>query len=333
MAPTPPDASFVDHPNLAARRPRSLGRTYEFPVSPQDDGKISGLTRQPAHVDGEQDMNALSRLRPRTAAGRVVGTIAIAATLVLLAASSTVLVPARYGPAKPLAHLPAACPSPARGSHPGGQRAAPRPDQGGGQPVLAVVGASFSAGVGAHPPGQAWPADLGRILHWRVDVSADPGAGYTNPGAGHRGPFTTLAAGLDLASLRPAVLLIQGGHNDIGQPLPRISRTVRALLDQIRCQSPTTRIGIVTVFAAGNRPSPAAIRTNETIVAAARQADPQVMVFDPLTEHWQFPRVGDQLHPDAAGHQWIAARVAAGLGTYGVPGIARPTPSATAPAA
>jgi lysophospholipase L1-like esterase len=194
------------------------------------------------------------------------------------------------------------------------------------RPVLAVLGASFSAGVGAGTPEQAWPADLGRILGWQVAVSADPGAGYTNPGNGHRGPFTALAARLNLTQLNPAVLLIQGGHNDIGQPPAQISRGVRALLTQIQCQSPDTRIGIVTVFPTGNHPSPATVRTDRAIVTAARQADPQVMVFDPLTEQWHFPRTGDQLHPTAAGHQWIATRLAAGLRAHGVPGTARPAP-------
>ena len=62
------------------------------------------------------------------------------------------------------------------------------------RPLLAVVGASFSAGVGAGNREHAWPEDLARIMGWRLAVSADPGAGYVNPGAGHRGPFSRLAA-------------------------------------------------------------------------------------------------------------------------------------------
>jgi lysophospholipase L1-like esterase len=188
----------------------------------------------------------------------------------------------------------------------------------GGTPVLAVIGASFAAGVGAHSPSQAWPADLGRSLHWQVRVSADPGAGYISAGAGHRGPLTVLANRLNLAQLRPAVVLIQGGHNDIGQPIARITQNVRNLLDQIHFQTPGTRVGIVTVFATGDHPSHAALVTDQAIVNAARQADPHVMVFDPLTEHWQFPRTRDNLHPTTAGHQLIAARLLADLRAAGI---------------
>jgi lysophospholipase L1-like esterase len=193
-----------------------------------------------------------------------------------------------------------------------------------------VIGASFAAGVGAHSPSQAWPADLGRSLHWQVRVSANPGSGYISSGAGHRGPFTVLANRLNLAQLRPAVVLIQGGHNDMGQPVTRISQSVRNLLNQIHCETPGTRVGIVTVFATGDHPSHATLVTDQAIVDAARQADPHVMVFDPLTEHWKFPRIGDHLHPTTAGHQWIAARLLADLRAAGV--AATGVTAATAPA-
>jgi lysophospholipase L1-like esterase len=189
------------------------------------------------------------------------------------------------------------------------------------RPVVAVVGASFSAGVGAPGRDAAWPADLGRLLHLRVAVRAVPGAGYLNPGAGHRGPFSVLAAGLDLARLRPAAVLIQGGHNDIGRPAAALRHSVRSLITRIHCETPGSRIGVISVFATGADASPAARRTDRIIVAAARGADPRVVIFDPITQDWRFPRAGDQLHPTAAGHRWIAERVAGGL-----PGLAPAVP-------
>ena len=96
----------------------------------------------------------------------------------------------------------------------------PAPTQ---RPLLAVVGASFSAGVGASHPDQAWPQDLARIMHWRLALSADPGAGDVNPGAGHRGPFAKLAGRLHLARTDPGTIIIQGGHDDIGRPTCRSS--------------------------------------------------------------------------------------------------------------
>jgi acyl-CoA thioesterase-1 len=108
-------------------------------------------------------------------------------------------------------------------------------------------------------------------------------------------------------------VLVQGGHNDIGRPVAAVTHSVRALIAQIRCASPNSRIGIVSVFPTGQTASPAARTTDRVIVSAARTADPKILVFDPITEHWSFPRIGDDLHPSPAGHRWIAARIAAGL--------------------
>jgi acyl-CoA thioesterase-1 len=249
--------------------------------------------------------------------GRLLAGLTAAAALVVLVSTGTALsVAGRETPV------------PARTVAAAARCTTPRAVAAGGQPVLAVIGASFAAGVGAQGPGQAWPADLGRMLHMRVVVSATPGAGYLSPGVGHRGPFPKLATRLDLARLRPAVLLIQGGHNDVNHPVAAIRRSVRGLIGQVRCATPGTRIGILSVFPSGDVPSHAAVVADRTIVAAARAADPRVIVFDPIAQHWQFPRLRDQLHPTVAGHRWIAQRVATGLRAAGVP--AAPTPSAIA---
>jgi len=194
-----------------------------------------------------------------------------------------------------------------------GRPAAAAESAGAARPLLAVVGASFSAGVGAGRPSDAWPQDLARMMHWRLVVSADPGAGYVNPGAGHRGPFSRLAARLHLARTHPQTIIIQGGHDDIGRPLPLIRQQVERLIAMIRREAPRARLAVLTVFPRGGAPSGPAWATDQAIVSAARHADPAVEVFDPLAGHWHFPRIGDRLHPTPAGHRWIAGRLAAAL--------------------
>jgi len=274
------------------------------------------------------DMKASSAISMRS---RLVGGLIAVAALVVLAATGIALslTPARPTPATPGQTVAASARCPSTAAR---RRAIAATTRAGNlHPILAVVGASFSAGVGAQANAQAWPADLGRLLHMRVEVSADPGAGFISPGRGHRGPFVKLTGQLKLAELRPSVVLIQGGHNDIGRPTAALSRSVRLLVTSIRCETPGTRVGIVSVFPTGNVPSRAAILADRTIVAAARQADPQVIVLDPIAQHWHFPRGRDQLHPTVAGHQWIAAKVATALRAAGaVPG--RPTAKPTASA-
>jgi lysophospholipase L1-like esterase len=176
--------------------------------------------------------------------------------------------------------------------------------------LLAVVGASFSAGVGAGNRRDAWPADLGRRLGWRVVVDADRDAGFVNRGNGDRGPFYRLVSQLDLRRLHPAAIVIQGGHDDIGRPLPLIRDRVEGLVTEVHRQAPHALLIILSVFVAGRRPSTAAVATDRTTVSAARRTDPGVVVVDPLAEHWRFPRTGDHLHPTLAGHRWIARRLA-----------------------
>ena len=152
-------------------------------------------------------------------------------------------------------------------------------------------------------------------MHWRLALDADPqGAGYVNPGAGHRGPFAKLAGRLHLARTDPGTIIIQGGHDDIGRPLPLIRARVESLIASVhRGAYPDPGWPCSPVFYRAGVPTPATKATDQAIVAAARQADPAVIVFDPITGHWQFPRIGNHLHPTPAGHEWIAERLAAGL--------------------
>ncbi|WP_225732025.1 MULTISPECIES: SGNH/GDSL hydrolase family protein [unclassified Nocardia] len=177
-------------------------------------------------------------------------------------------------------------------------------------PALAVLGASFSYGTGAESPAQAWPQVLAAALGLRAVVAAEPGAGYLAVGAHGRGPMARLLPELGLARLRPALVIVQSGHNDIDQPEPMLRVAVERLIGQIQAESPGAAIGVLTVFPTGDHPAKSVWDTDAAIVAAARAADPQVSVFDPLAAGWHFPRLADGLHPTAAGHRWIAEQLA-----------------------
>ncbi|MBN9098102.1 MULTISPECIES: SGNH/GDSL hydrolase family protein [unclassified Pseudonocardia] len=189
----------------------------------------------------------------------------------------------------------------------------PVPTAAAAEPVLAVIGASIAAGVGAAGPHGGWPYLLGRAEGWRVVVVADPGAGFINPGAHHLGPFSRLLGRLDLARLDPAMVIVQGGYNDVGRPPGAVASQVAALFGAIRRAAPHARLGLVSVFSTRAGPTPAAVALDRTIIGAARSADGAVVVFDPLGERWTFPRIRDGLHPTPSGHAWIAARIAQDL--------------------
>ena len=222
--------------------------------------------------------------------------------------------------------------------HPGVARESRRPDDplagceqkleraqrgaGRGVPGLAIVGASFTAGVGPGNPGQSWAVLLARQLHWDAVVYGDPGAGYVRAGTSRKGPVANEISRIDLRTLAPALVIVQAGHDDIGVPLPLERRRVEQAVASIRAEAPRARIALLTVFT-GRAPSPAAYLTDRAIVTAGRAADRNVIIMDPLAGSWTFPREHGGLHPSAAGSAWIARQVAGILRDQGV----LPTPA------
>jgi acyl-CoA thioesterase I len=184
------------------------------------------------------------------------------------------------------------------------------------RPRLVVLGASFTAGVGSGPS-RSWAVLLARHLHWNAVVYGVPGAGYVRAGSHREGPVAAEVDRIGLSALKPSLVIVQAGHDDIGVP-PQLERQrVEQAIAVIRAGAPRARIALLTVFA-GRSPVAAAYRTDRAIVTAAWAADRAVIIIDPLTRGWRFPHVRDGLHPTAAGSAWIAGQVGALLRERGV---------------
>ena len=189
-------------------------------------------------------------------------------------------------------------------------------------PVAAVVGASYTAGVGPDNPVQSWAVQLAQELHWNAVVYGAPGAGYARGGRGGTGSMSSLLEAEDLGHLDPDLVIVQAGHDDEGVPTAVEASRVRAVLSQIHAAAPHARIALLTTFSATADGTPALRATDQAIVAAAGAADPGAVIMDPLAGRWRFGHAHGGLHPTAAGDQWIARRVAAILAANGV-GAAR----------
>lgn len=189
-------------------------------------------------------------------------------------------------------------------------------------PVLAIVGASFTAGVGPGNPDKSWAVLLARRLRWDAVVFGDPGAGYVRAGVGRMGPVAAEIARIDLRALAPSLVIVQAGHDDIGVPTRLEQRRVAQAVALIRAEAPRAQIALLTVFPGRSRRA-AAARTDRAIVTAGRAADPRVIIMDPLAAGWTYARASGGLHPTAAGDAWIAAKVAGILQAHGV----RPGPA------
>ena len=253
----------------------------------------------------------------------VIASVAVAGLLVLWPASAAPAVP-HAGVTYPVAL--SSGPGPAPGSRALGEHACEQEVErasGLGVPRLAIVGASFTAGVGSGP-GRSWAVLLARHLRWDAVVDGVPGAGYVRAGAGRpgsRGPVAAEIARAGLGALQPSLVIVQAGHDDIGVPPALERRRVAQAVGAIRAEAPRAKIVLLTVFP-GRSHRMAAYRTDLAIVAAARAADPAVIIIDPLTAGWRYAHVRDGLHPTAAGSAWIAGRVVAVLREYGVRPVA-----------
>jgi lysophospholipase L1-like esterase len=196
-----------------------------------------------------------------------------------------------------------------------------------GVPLVAILGASITAGVGAGDPARSWAVLLARQLHWNAFVYGVPGAGYVHPGVGRKGPVAAEITRAHLRALRPALVIVQAGHDDMRVPPDLERQRVEQTVAMIKAQAPGARIALLTVFAGRSRP-PAIYRTDRAIVAGGMAADPQVIIMDPLASGWRFPHARDGLHPSPRGDAWIAGKVAGILRQHGV----RPAPAGRAAA-
>ena len=186
-----------------------------------------------------------------------------------------------------------------------------------GAPRVAIVGASITAGVGAGDPYRSWAVLLTRMEDWDAVIYGDPGAGYVRLGVRHRGPVAAELARIGLPALRPGLVIIQAGHNDIGEPVPLVRQRVAQAIALIRAETPQARIALLTVFP-GRSHAARVYQTDQAIVTAARAADPGVVIMDPLTGRWAYTRIHDMLHPTADGDVQIALKVAGILRAHGV---------------
>lgn len=196
-------------------------------------------------------------------------------------------------------------------------------------PVAAIVGASYTAGVGPGNPVQSWAVQLAHELRWNAVVYGASGAGYAHGGPGGTRSMSRLLEAEDLGHLNPELVIVQAGHDDEDVSAAVEASRVRAVISQIRAGAPHARIALLTTFSATMDGTPALRATDRAIVTAARAADPRAVIMDPLAGRWRFGHAHGGLHPTAAGDRWIARRVAAILAANGVRALRADGPSPT----
>jgi lysophospholipase L1-like esterase len=185
-------------------------------------------------------------------------------------------------------------------------------------PTVAIVGASYTAGVGPDNPARSWAVGVARLLRWNAVIYGVPGIGYVHPSLTGRGPVSRMLAAEGLGQLHPSLVIIQAGHDDVGVPASDEARRVAATIRQIKTAAPEARIALLTTFSGALNGYPALRLTDRAIVTAGTAADPAAVIMDPLADHWGYAHAGGGLHPTTGGDAWIARTVAGILAGHGV---------------
>jgi acyl-CoA thioesterase-1 len=176
-------------------------------------------------------------------------------------------------------------------------------------PRVVAIGDSIIEGHGLDPS-QAWPAMLAQDYGWRLTNLASDGSGFVT--VGDNGD--TFADQVAVAvRLHPAIVIVSGSSNDLGQPDATIARNTDATIRSIHAALPHAEILAVSPVW-NDTAEPAQLLTiGEDVVNATRAVGGRELdIGSPLFGQPELMQ-SDDVHPSVAGQQSIASTVEAAL--------------------
>lgn len=210
-------------------------------------------------------------------------------------------------------------------THPVARSAAPEPSPPvSGAPALptapdsiraVILGDSYTVGVGAS---EGYVSDLALLMGWDITGAGEAGTGYVNssdvPGRARyaeRLPVVVEAA--------PDIVLVQGSTNDGGVPPEELRAAAGELYRALHASLPDARIVVVGPLRPPTADPGQVDMVRSVLASAAAQAG--LPFIDPVAQGWLSPGDGlfaDGLHPDDAGYDQLALRLAGDLHALGL---------------
>lgn len=185
---------------------------------------------------------------------------------------------------------------------------------------IAVIGDSYTTGTdegGLGPKSWtalAWHMLAARGVRIAADVSAEGGAGYFVPGD-HGSIFEDLTA----TAVKPddALVVFFGSRNDQGVLPELLAGRARDTFDLARIQAPSARFLVIGPPWPTTDVPESMLLIRDVLNAAARAAG--AAFVDPIGDRWFVDRpdlIGaDGVHPNDAGHEYLADKIAPLIGT------------------
>ncbi|OZF03609.1 SGNH/GDSL hydrolase family protein [Rhodococcoides fascians] len=180
---------------------------------------------------------------------------------------------------------------------------------------VAIVGDSFSAGIGASNGYGGYATLLGARGCWELNLVARSGSGY----AASTDPFVSVPRVAAVATSLPDVIIVQGSGNDRGDG--RLFAAATGLYLTYRVVAPQARIVVVGPTGAPDAKHGNIDEIRRHLRDAAGVAG--VTFLDPKAERWLNPATDyapDGIHPNNSGHARLADRLFSALSGLGVAG-------------
>jgi len=165
---------------------------------------------------------------------------------------------------------------------------------------VAVIGDSYSVGLGLRDPQRSWPSRL----PGRVHVFGFSGSGFSARASACPGVAYSARAPRALR-LGANVVVVEGGLNDHDQPAADVRAGFRALMRELRGR---------TVLVVGPPPAPSRTAGAQRVDAILRDESARAGVRYLSVIGDRFAYLGDGLHLTPAGHRAFGALVARALG-------------------
>jgi acyl-CoA thioesterase-1 len=176
-------------------------------------------------------------------------------------------------------------------------------------------GDSWTAGESA-VPGRAFPYVTAEMLGWTPVVDGVGGTGYLAARTPGTVPYTIRAAAVP-AGERADVVVLEGGLNDEGQDLRKLSTAASTTFREMEARFPHTPIVVVGPESPELPARTALRRIDVTLRSAAAAA--HLQYISPLEEQWFTPENirsmidPSTMHPNTAGHAYFGGRLAVDL--------------------
>lgn len=184
-------------------------------------------------------------------------------------------------------------------------------------PVAYLVGDSYSEGAGAENPGvEGYVPLLQQELGWEITAVSLPGGGYVNVGMDGSGPFSAKIDPAQVASLKPDVVILQGGLNDQGLVSRDVRAGVRACIETVRAAVPDVPIVVIGLLQPGGA-GPSFVETTRADIAAVAASTVGRVTYVDMSQV-TYPVVEDGIHPTSDGHRIITDAIVAALTADGL---------------